>query len=119
VFYATQGTGVDPSHGVTEAVLDPEGRVRERRPLAASMAVARTPDGGYFSVGTPVGDSGPGLGTESSDRPSASNFYARRLDATGAIVWDHELPTGLISRVKMVVPTSDGGFAVLAVKDIE
>ena len=46
-----------------------------------------------------------------------STFHARRFNGAGALAWDREPPTGLISRVLKVVQTSDGGYAVLALRD--
>jgi len=120
-----QNQSADPTseaasaRGVVDALLDRDGCVIERRSLDASIAVTWTMDGGYFSVGMPFGGGEPGYSTMTYDRTSVSTFHARKFDGTGALLWDRELPTGLISRVKMVVSTSDGGYAVLAVKDIE
>jgi hypothetical protein len=99
--------------GVADAVLDRDGRVIESRSLNASIAVARTADGGYVSVGIPSADR-PGF-TNEGWAPSSS-FRVLRFDPSGALVGDRALPTGLISRVKKVVPTADGGCAVLAVR---
>ncbi len=111
--------GAASALGVVDALLDRDGRVLERRSLDASIAVTWTGDGGYFSVGMPLGGGEPGYGTMADDRTSVSTFHARKFDGTGALAWNRELPTGLISWVKTVVPTSDGGYAFLAVRDVE
>ncbi|NLX49869.1 MAG: hypothetical protein GXY82_08385 [Methanospirillum sp.] len=103
--------------GVVDATLDRDGRVLDRQPIDASIAVTWTADGGYFSVGIPSGGGEPGYGTATSDRTSVSALHARRLDSAGTPVWERALPTGLLSRVLKVVQTSDGGFAVLALRD--
>ncbi len=116
---ATPTTGISYRQEVVDALLDRNGRTLERRSLNASIAVTRTPEGGYFSVGIPLGGGDPGYGTMTSERTSASTFHALRFDSTGALVWDKALPTGLISQVKKVVQTADGGFAVLALRTRE
>ncbi len=120
VLYRTTGPTADfPGGSVVDAVLDRDGRVLERRSFDASIAVTWTADGGYFSVGIPFGGGGSGYGDTTSNRTAASTFRALRFDSTGALVRDQPLPTGLISQVKRVVQTADGGFAVLAVTNNE
>ena len=115
----TPTTGISYRQEVVDALLGRDGRALERRSLHASIAVTWTADGGYFSVGIPLGGGDPGYGTMTSERTSASTFHALRFDSTGALVWDHALPTGLLSQVKKVVSTSDGGYAVLALRTNE
>lgn len=38
---------------------------------------------------------------------------------TGGLTWDRALPAGLISQVRRVVQTADGGYAVLALRTNE
>ena len=115
----TPTTGISYRQEVVDALLDRDGRALERRSLNASIAVTWTADGGYFSVGIPLGVGEPGYGTMTRERTSASTFHALRFDSRGALVWDRALPTGLFSQVKKVVPTSDGGYAVLALRTNE
>lgn len=110
--------GIASPRGVVDATLDRDGRVIGRQPIDASIAVTWTADGGYFSVGIPSGGGEPGYGTATSDRTSVSAFHARRFDSAGTLVWDRELPTGQIGWARKVVQTSDGGFAVLALRDV-
>jgi len=120
VLYWTARPTADVQGGaVVDALLDRDGRALERRFLNASIAATWAPDGGYFLVGIPLGGGEPGYGTMTRERTSASTFHALRFDSTGALVWDHALPTGLISQVKTVVSTSDGGYAVLALRTNE
>ena len=109
--------GTASPRGVVAATLGRDGRVLERRLLDASIAVTWTDDGGYLSVGIPSGRGEPGYDVMAHERTAVSTFHARRLDSAGALARDRELPTGLISRVLKVVRTSDGGFAVLALRD--
>ncbi len=120
VLYRTARPTVDfPRGSVVDAALDRDGRVLERRSIGASTAVTWTADGGYFSVGIPFGEGESGYGDTTSTRAAASTFRALRFDSTGALVRDQALPTGLISQVKKVVQTADGGYAVLALRTIE
>ena len=114
---ASLTAGIAAPRGVVDATLGRDGRVLERRTLDAGIGVTWTADGGYFSVGIPSGGGEPGDGPATSDRTSVGALHARRLDSAGTLGWDRELPTGLISRVLKVVQTSDGGFAVLALRD--
>ena len=114
----------DPSAGtasprsVVAATLDRDGRMIDRHRLDASIAVTWTADGGYFSVGIPPGNGEPGYDVVARDRTAVSTFHARRFNGAGALAWDRALPTGLISRVLKVVQTADGGYAVLALRDV-
>ena len=110
--------GTTSPRGVVDATLDRDGRVIGRQPIDASIAVTWTADGGYFSVGIPLGNGEPGYDVMAHDRTAVSTFHARRFDGAGALAWDRELPTGLISRVLKVVQTTDGGYAVLALRDV-
>ena len=119
VLYQGAGTtaGTASSGGVVDATLDRNGEVIGRQPIDASIAVTWTADGGYFSVGIPSGGGVSGDGTATSDRTSVGALHARRLDSAGTLAWDRELPAGQIGRVRKVVETADGGFAVLALRD--
>lgn len=114
---ASLAEGIASPRSVVDATLDRNGQVIGRQPIDASIAVTWTADGGYFSVGIPPGGGEPGDGPATSDRTSVGALHARRLDSAGTPVWNRALPTGLISRVLKVVQTSDGGFAVLALRD--
>lgn len=111
--------GTASPHGVVAATLDRHGRVIGQQPIDASIAVTWTADGGYFSVGIPLGKGEPGYDVVAHNRTSVSTFHARRFDSAGTLAWDRALPTGLISRASKVVQTSDGGYAVLALKNNE
>ena len=115
----TLRAGIAAPPGVVDATLDRDGRVIGRQPIDASIAVTWTADGGYFSVGIPLGGGEPGYDVVARDRTAASTFQARRFDSAGTLAWDRALPTGLISRASKVVQTSDGGYAVLALKNNE
>jgi hypothetical protein len=120
VLYWTARPTADVHGGaVVDALLDRDGRALERRFLNASSAVTWTPEGGYFSVGIPLGGGASGYVTMTMEGTSASTFRALRFDSTGALMWDHALPTGLMSQAKKVVQTADGGFAVLALRTRE
>ena len=96
---------------VVDAVLDPEGRVFERRPLDASIVVTWTADGGYVSVGAPPAGNRTGYDTGPY---AAGTFHARRLDGAGALLWDRALPGVPCDQVLKVIQTANGGYAVLA-----
>ena len=102
---------------VVDAILDRDGRVLERRSIDASIAVTWTADGGYFSVGAPIGGNGSGYDTVIYDQTGGTTFHARRFDGTGALIFDRALPALPLDRVLKVVQTSDGGFAALAFKN--
>ena len=106
------------SGGVIDAILDRDGRVLERLSIDASIAVTWTADGGYFSVGAPIGERETGYDTVIYDPTGGTTFRARRFDGTGALIFDRALPTLPVDRVLKVVQTADGGFAVLALRDI-
>ncbi len=120
VLYWTASATADVQGGaVVDALLDRDGHALERRFLKASNAVTWTPDGGYFSVGIPLGGGEPGYGTMTRERTSASTFRVLRFDSRGALAWNRALPVGLISQVRKIVPTADGGYAVLALRTNE
>ncbi|MEN6517636.1 MAG: hypothetical protein ABFC38_05520 [Methanospirillum sp.] len=101
---------------VTDAFLDRDGSVLECLDLNASLAVARTADGGYVSVGIPFGE---GAGYSDFGWAPTSAFHTLRFDSRGALAWNRALPVGLISQVRKIVPTADGGYAVLALRTNE
>lgn len=103
--------------GVDDATLDPDRRVLERRSIDASIAVTWTADGGYFSVGVPIGGNGTGYDTEIYEQTGGRTFHARTFDGTGALVLDRALPAVPLDRILKVVQTADGGFAALAYKN--
>ncbi len=102
------------STNVVDAVLDRDGRVLERRPVEASIAITWTADGGYFSVGIPPVGNRSRYDTVTYDQ-AGGTFHARRLDSAGALAWDRVLAAPL-GRVVKVVQTADGGYAVLGLR---
>jgi hypothetical protein len=107
------------SGNVVDASLDRDGHVLERRSIDASIAVTWTADGGYFSVGVPIGGNGSGYDTGIYDQTGGRTLtlHARTFDGGGALVLDRALPAVPLDRVLKVVQTADGGFAVLAFKN--
>lgn len=104
-----------PAFGVTSALLDPTGRVIAGPTLNASRVFNGTSDGGYISVGVPVGNGVSGYDSEVFLGPNGyTGFHALRFDAVGTLVWDRPLSIGSIQEVKRVIQTADGGYAILA-----
>ncbi|MEN6517925.1 MAG: hypothetical protein ABFC38_06995 [Methanospirillum sp.] len=104
-----------PAFGVTSTILDPAGRVIAELALNASRVFNGTSDGGYVSVGVPVGSGVSGYGSEVFLGPNGyTGFHALRFDAAGTLVWDRPLSIGSIQEVKRVIQTADGGYAILA-----
>lgn len=104
-----------PAFGVTSALLDPAGRVIAGLTLNASRVFNGSSDGGYISVGVPVGNGVSGYDSEVFLGPNGyTGFHALRFDAAGTLVWDHPLSIGSIQEVKRVIQTADGGYAILA-----
>ncbi|HIH04561.1 MAG TPA: hypothetical protein HA263_12220 [Methanoregulaceae archaeon] len=102
---------------VVDVTLDRDGHELERRSIDASIAVTWTAEGGYFSVGAPIGGRETGYDTVIYDPTGGTTFHARRFDDTGALIFDRALPALPLDQVLKVVQTADGGFAVLAYKN--
>jgi hypothetical protein len=59
---------------------------------------------------------GAGYGEAIYGRADRS-LHAIRLDPAGTLIWDREIPGVVVNSVRLVIQTSDGGYAILALKE--
>ncbi|SCL74704.1 hypothetical protein L21_0587 [Methanoculleus chikugoensis] len=87
--------------GVLEVSLGEDGSILRRSTINASAPVTWTPDGGYLSAVLAENDYGGAL------------LRVERFDEDGAASWTSTQRLDEYSRVVALIPTSDGGSAVL------
>jgi len=87
--------------GVLEISLGGDGSILQRSTINASAPVTWTPDGGYLSAVLAENDYGGAL------------LRVERFDEDGAASWTSTQRLDEYSRVVALIPTSDGGSAVL------
>jgi hypothetical protein len=95
-----------------EADLDREGQVTNTRLLDTGIDVFPTSDGGFISVGF-VAISGNLVYGDAS----GNLLHARKFSADGTLEWDRQIPGVKANYVRQVIETTDGGYAVLAVRE--
>ena len=93
-------TGAEPA-GVLEVSLGEEGSILRRNTINASAPVTWTPGGGYLSAALAENDYGGAL------------LRVEGFDEDGAASWTSTQRLDEYSRVVSLIPTSDGGSAVL------
>jgi len=93
-------TGAEPA-GVLEVSLGEDGSNLRRNTINASAPVTWTPGGGYLSAALAGNDYGGAL------------LRVERFDEDGAASWTSTQQLDEYSRVVALIPTSDGGSAVL------
>ncbi len=93
-------TGAEPA-GVLEVSLDEDGSILRRSAINASSPVTWAPDGGYLSAALAENDYGGAL------------LRMERFDEDGAASWTSTQRLDEYSRVEALIPTADGGSAVL------
>jgi len=94
--------------------LGHDGSVSTPAVIMAGVTTTWTADGGYFSAGFPV----PGAGySEAIYGRADRSLHAIRLDPAGTLIWDREIPGVVVNSVRLVIQTSDGGYAILALKE--
>ncbi len=93
-------TGAEPA-GVMEFSLGEDGSILRQNTINASAPVTWTPDGGYLSAALAENDYGGAL------------LRVERLDEDGATRWTSTQRLDEYSRVMSLIPTADGGSAVL------
>ncbi|MBP1928890.1 hypothetical protein J2741_001437 [Methanolinea mesophila] len=95
--------------------LDGEGGIVRRLPLDASPETIETRDGGFVSVG--FGVNGGDLGFSESVYGRSAGFHLLRFSGNGTLERDQKIPGVTANYVRKVIQTSDGGYAVLLVKE--
>ncbi len=93
-------TGAEPA-GVLEVSLGEEGSILRQNTINASAPVTWTPGGGYLSAALAENDYGGAL------------LRVEGFDEDGAASWTSTQRLDEYSRVVSLIPTSDGGSAVL------
>ena len=93
-------TGAEPA-GVLEVSLGEDGSILRRSTINASSPVTWTPDGGHLSAVLAGNDYGAAL------------LRVERFDGDGAASWTSTQRLDEYSRVVALIPTADGGSAVL------
>ena len=92
--------GAEPA-GVLEVSLGEGGSILQRSPINTSAPVTWTSDGGYLSAALAENDYGGAL------------LRVEKLDEDGAVQWTSTQRLDEYSSVVALIPTSDGGSAVL------
>ena len=99
--------GCQPVDQVTQKALG--GREKDYFPRAhGSGAVAQTPDGGFVVTGTVTSNDG-----DVSGNHGMSDIWVARLSSTLSLEWQRSLGGSKIEIAGGVVPTSDGGYALV------
>ncbi|KDE55705.1 hypothetical protein [Methanoculleus sp. MH98A] len=93
-------TGAEPA-GVLEVSLGEDGSILRQNAINASAPVTWTPDGGYLSAALAENDYG------------GAQLRVERFDEDGAASWTSTQRLDEYSRVVALIPTADGGSAVL------
>jgi hypothetical protein len=87
------------------------GNVTFNHLLDAGVVVTWTGDGGYF---TAVFD---GYSEDVYARSDTHRLHAVYLNPDGSRAWDREIPKVTVNYIEKVIQTSDGGYAILALKE--
>lgn len=93
-------TGAEPA-GVLEVSLGEDGSILRQNAINASAPVTWTPDGGYLSAALAENNYG------------GAQLRVERFDEDGAASWMSTQRLDEYSRVVALIPTADGGSAVL------
>ncbi len=93
-------TGAGPS-GILEISLDEGGSILQQIVIDTSAPVTWTPEGGYLSAALAENDYG------------GARLRVERFDEEGAAQWTSTQRLDEYSRIVALIPTSDGGSAVL------
>jgi hypothetical protein len=93
-------TGAEPA-GVLEVSLGEDGSILRQNAINASAPVTWTPDGGYLSAALAENNYG------------GAQLRVERFDEDGAASWTSTQRLDEYSRVVALIPTADGGSAVL------
>jgi hypothetical protein len=100
-----------------EAVyLDRNGTITGILNLDAGTSTFSTRDGGFIWVGFTMKGSDPGYSDEIFGS-AEGGLHARKFFADGTVDWDREIPAVKANYVRQVIETTDGGYAVLAVRE--
>lgn len=100
-----------------DAHLDFSGDVKKTRPVNSGVIITWTGDGGYFSAGFPIGGGFTGYTESVYGQGGTNTLHAMKLDSDGKMVWDRGIADVRANYVKKVIQTSDGGYAILALKE--
>lgn len=93
-------TGAEPA-GVLEVSLDEDGNILRQNTANASAPVTWTPDGGYLSAA--LAENGYG----------GAQLWVEKFDGDGAASWTSTQRLDEYSNIVALIPTADGGSAVL------
>ena len=93
-------TGAEPA-GVLEVSLDEDGSILRQNMISASTPVTWTPDGGYLSAALAENDY------------DGAQLRVEKLDGDGAASWTSTQRLDEYSNIVGLIPTADGGSAVL------
>ena len=100
-----------------EVHLDTEGRITNTQFIDTSIAVIPTADGGYFSAGFPMNGGVLGYSESIYGRADDKALHAMKLNPDTSRAWDRTISGVVVNYAKKVIQTSDGGYAILAVKE--
>lgn len=104
-------------HEPVEVHLDRNGHMMTMQPLDAGYIIAWTRDGGYFSAGFPVTGGSSEYSESIYGQARSDRLHAMKLNPDGSRAWDRTIPDVVVNHVRKVIQTSDGGYAILAVKE--
>lgn len=85
--------------------------------VKASVITTWTTDNGFFSAGFPSEAGSGDYGEAIYGRAESYPLHAIRLDPDGILLWERVIPGIVVNSVRKVIQTSDGGYAILALKE--
>jgi len=97
--------------------LDRDGTITGTLLLATGTATIPTRDGGYISIGFPLRGGESGYSEDIYGDASGNYLHARKFYGDGTLEWDRDIPGVKANYVRTIIATSDGGYAVLVVKE--
>ncbi len=97
--------------------LGRDGTITGTLHLATGTATIPTGDGGYISVGFPLRGGESGYSEDIYGDASGNFLHARKFYGDGTLEWDRDIPGVTANYVRNIIETSDGGYAVLAVRE--
>jgi hypothetical protein len=97
--------------------LDRDGTITGTLLLATGTATIPTRDGGYISIGFPLRGGESGYSEDIYGDATGNFLHARKFHGDGTLEWDRDIPGVTANYVRNIIETSDGGYAVLAVKE--
>jgi hypothetical protein len=100
-----------------EVHLGEDGSITCGRILDASVVTTWAPGGGYISAGFSTRGRSQPYDDAVYGSSDTTRLHAVKLTADGSTVWDREIAGVAADSVKKIIPTSDGGYTILALKE--